>query len=156
MSRCILFSALLASLLSLPAILRGIGVMSDSVTYLSAAQNLAQHGKLVTYRGNRDLSHPPGYSLAMTPFIRVGFSMTDAAILVNWLSLFGTCLFAWLILARLSGERGWPWLALGSGIVTLSPGLFLFGRMALSEALFTAILLAVVWLAIETRKKLWD
>lgn len=152
MTRTLLFSAVLATLLSLPAILHGVGVLPDSITYMSTAQNLARHGKLVNYAGVKDLSHPPGYSFALMPFIRLGMSMTDAAMTVNWLSLFGTCLFAWLILARLTGSS-WPWLALGAGMVTASPGMVMAGRMALSEALFTAILLAVVWLASRLREK---
>lgn len=141
----ILLFALLATAVMYPSWQR-MTLTTDGVNYLSTAENIARGRGPVNYTGQMELEHPPGYSYALAPFVRVGMNVQEAAYTVNWLSLVVVGLMAFLLLGDLTGARDWRVTA-GAALVMVNPPLAIFANQILSEALCAALVLTFLWTA---------
>lgn len=140
----------LGVVLMLPALLTGAVISSDSVNYLSIAENAVRHGRLVNFAGRVELVHPFGYSLAMMPFASLGIPVQWAALVVNWLSLAVVGMCAWLLARRATGANDWRTLA-AALLAESNPLLFAFTNTLLSEAMCSALVMLFLWLCARAR-----
>lgn len=118
-------------------------VSSDSIKYISTAENLLKGKGYVDYGGNVVSAAPPLYPLALAAVLSGGVSRDQAVMIVNSLALLAIGLFSWLILTRL-GVVG-VWRVVGMVTTMLSPLLVPVTQSALSETLFLALALAWGW-----------
>lgn len=146
--------AILASILAVIALSPSFHVMSmtsDSVNYLSTAENLVRHGSLQNFSGYVERIHPAGYAVALAPFLAAGLDYHWAAVLLNGLLLVLIAVLAYAILRQVTGRDGW--MIQGAALlVAFQPSQVLFANIALSETLCSVLALlfvAVCWKAAE-------
>jgi 4-amino-4-deoxy-L-arabinose transferase-like glycosyltransferase len=148
-SKVIFYSGLiLLSLLGMIALWRstpyGLGLVNDSAFYIEGAENLLQGNGYVRTSGGgetKPITHfPPLFSLLLAGVSLTGLTLLDAARLLITL-LFGiTILLVGLSVYQLS--RSLPFALLGAFLLATSDVFLAVYSMALSEALFLALLLA--------------
>lgn len=122
----------------------GIGIRTDSVAYIWAAQNLVKGiglGRLTGAGTLKPMTHwPPLYSILLAGAQLTG---TDVFVSARWLGalLFGLMiLLCGLTIYRLTGSY---WFALGGALVLLaSPSLWVTSLFAMSEPLYVSLTLA--------------
>lgn len=122
----------------------GIGIRTDSVAYIWAAQNLVKGLGLGRLNGAgilKPMTHwPPFYSILLAGVQLLG---TDAFLSARWVGtvLFGMMIFlCGLTIYRLTGSFGF---ALGGAVVLLaSPSLWLSSLFAMTEPLYVTLTLA--------------
>jgi len=125
--------------------LYGPGASLDSVTYLSAAQNLATGHGLVRFDGWPYAAWPPLYPWLVSLGVRAGLDFTDAARVVGAAS-FGITLAALAgILGRIRG--GVVWAVFGLVFVFCSSRLLATFATAWSEVPFIALVTLACYLA---------
>lgn len=124
----------------------GPGMSPDSVTYLSAARNLAAGHGYTDFTGQALTTFPPGYPALVAVLHVLGFSIATAARVVNAVSFGAVVLLAGTLIRRHTSSRA---VALGAtALVAVSPALINIASNAWSEPLFCALVLAFV-LALE-------
>lgn len=122
----------------------GIGIRTDSVAYIWAAQNLVKGiglGRLTGAGTLKPMTHwPPLYSILLAGAQLVG---TDVFLSARWMGalFFGLMIFLFgLTIYRLTGSFGF---ALGGAAVLLaSPSLWVTSLFAMSEPLYVTLTLA--------------
>jgi hypothetical protein len=120
----------------------GLSITSDSVTYLGAAERLA-HGVGYSDYTHQTVTHwPPGYSFLISLGVRVGWSASSAARLLN-ASAFAALVPLSYVLAASCGVRRWPRLAVALVVACGAP-LLLLASAALSEIVFCTLAIAVL------------
>ncbi len=117
----------------------GPGLSPDSVTYLSAARNLAAGHGYLDLTGQANTTFAPGYPALLAAGHVIGFSLTTAARLVNVASFAAIVVLSWALLRRhVTSTR----LALvATAAVALSPAVLNVADEAWSEPLFCVVLL---------------
>ena len=133
-----------AAALMLPSI-HGMATQTDSLNYLSIAENIAHGRGFVNQDGKIELVHPFGYSLAMAPLVALGLTANWAAFMVNWLSVAAVGFMAWLLICGLSGKTGWQTVA-GAVLCMATMPLMIFANQALTEAMDAALVMLFCWL----------
>jgi len=145
---------LLAGILAIVALWPSKAVMwmtSDSVNYLSTAENLVKHGSLANFSGYVERMHPPGYSVVLAPFLALAGNYRDAALIVNGLSLVAMAFFSFLILREMTGGQGWRQQIAALSVIAV-PAVIAFANAALSETLFSAEVLMTAWVFLKLAK----
>jgi hypothetical protein len=131
----------------LPAMLHLV-VTSDGVNYLATADNLVHGNGYVTGLGRPATTWMPLYPLLVAAFIAVMGKMTAAAVAVNLLAVATVFVITWLLVRRWRGRTDWfTWFA--AAATAFSPMLFSLAMFALSEALFAALIILLVYGAIR-------
>jgi len=138
-------AAILAAVIMYPSRER-MTLTTDGVNYLTSAENIVRGRGAVNYTGQMELEHPPGYSYALAPFIKIGMNAQGAAFTVNWLSLIIVGVMAFMLLGDLTGKTDWRVTA-GAVLVMANPPLVMYANQILSEALCAALVLSFLWLA---------
>jgi len=121
---------------------------TDGVNYLTTAENLAKFKGAYNYSGKAELAHPYGYSVALVPFVWMGWTSQQAAFIVALLSLAILGLFSWLLISHVSGKSSWLEIA-GALMVESTPAIFKFSNQILSETLCAALVVLFLWLCIK-------
>jgi len=120
----------------------GIGVSPDSVTYISVATNLHEHGTLTDFNKSPLMDFPAGYPLFLSGcvFLTGGVPVLSLAPYLNCL-LFGLLIYlAGWIMERFSFRSKWyKWTLLS--LIVFSPCLLEVYSMLWSETLFMILLL---------------
>lgn len=138
--------ALVAAAATLIATRHGPQVTADSITYISAARNLADGDGIVDFTGQPLTAFPPGFAaiLAFGDFFGIGAE--DSARIVNALAYAAIVLLAFVLLRRHVDTR---WIVYGATVlVAISPPLLAVADRVWSEPLFVALAL-VFLLALE-------
>ena len=125
-----------------------LAITSDSVNYITTAENIAHHFSLRNFSGYIERIHPPGYAIAMALFVVLGVSGFWAAWIVNWISLVTIGIMTFLFLRKLTGRDDWR-VVVGSLLVVSNPFIVGFVNVALTETMFTALALTLMWLAFK-------
>lgn len=124
----------------------GPGMSPDSVTYLSAARNLASGHGYTDFTGQALTNFPPGFPSLVASTRVLGASVTTGARIVNAVSFAAIVLLAWVLVRRHVSSL---LIALGTtALVALSPALINIASNAWSEPLYCALVLAFI-LALE-------
>ena len=124
---------------------------TDSVNYISIAENIV-HGKgAVNFTGRVEMVHPFGYSLAMVPFVALGVPSQSAALYVNWLALVVVGVMAWLLIRDMTGLTDWRVTA-GALFVIVTPPVSTFANAVLSETMFAALTMTFLRLCVKVRQ----
>ncbi|HSO96492.1 MAG TPA: hypothetical protein VLV81_10670 [Acidimicrobiia bacterium] len=124
----------------------GPGMSPDSVTYLSAARNLAAGHGYADFTGQALTTFPPGYPALVAVLHVLGLSIATGARLVNAVSFGAVVLLAGVLIRRHTSSRA---VTLGAtALVAVSPALINIASTAWSETLFSALVLAFL-LALE-------
>ena len=79
---------------------------SDSINYLSTAENIARHRSLRNFSGYVERIHPFLYPVAVAAVMLIGLTALQAAFVVNWLALAVVGMMAWVMLRAMSEECG--------------------------------------------------
>jgi hypothetical protein len=138
----VLVLAVIAGVATWVATRHGPGLSPDSVTYLSAARNLAAGHGYVDLTGQANTTFAPGYPALLAAGQVIGLSLTTAARLVNVGSFAAIVLLSWALLRRHVTS---PRLVLAATVaVALSPAVLNVADEAWSEPLFCVVLLVFV------------
>jgi 4-amino-4-deoxy-L-arabinose transferase-like glycosyltransferase len=138
--------ATLAAVATWIATRHGPGMSPDSVTYLSAARNLAAGRGYTDFTGQALTTFPPGFPALVALGHVLGASLATAARIVNAASFGAIVVLAWFLVRRHVAS---PVVALGAtALVAISPALINVSSNAWSEPLFCALVLAFL-LALE-------
>jgi 4-amino-4-deoxy-L-arabinose transferase-like glycosyltransferase len=138
--------AVVAGLATWIATRHGPGMSPDSVTYLSAARNLASGHGYTDFTGQALTNFPPGYPALVAVMNVLGTSLATAARIVNAVSFGAIVVLAGALVRRHTSS---PLLALGATmLVAVSPALINIASNAWSETLYCAFVLAFL-LALE-------
>jgi len=132
--------AAIAGTAALVATRHGIALSPDSVSYLSAARNLAAGHGYLDFTGTADTTFPPLFPAAIAAGNVVGFSLTTSARLVNASSFAVIVVLSWALLRRHVDSTVVRVTALIA--IACSPVLLDVSAKAWSEPLFCAFLLA--------------
>lgn len=144
--------ALLVALIVLAASAHhGLAVTPDSVSYLHAADDLTDGRSPTDARGAAFVGWPPLYPalVAATSFVTARDAL-DAARLVN-----ATLVVALLIVFAAAARRlvrDTSLQVVGVLAIALSPTVFLMAGSALSELLFSVLVLSALWATVEGRR----
>lgn len=134
--------AVIAGVATWVATRHGPGLSPDSVTYLSAARNLAAGHGYIDLTGQANTTFAPGYPAVLAAGQVIGLSLTTAARLVNVISFAAIVVLSWMLLRRHVSS---PRLVLAAtAAVALSPAVLNVAHQAWSESLFCAVLLVFV------------
>jgi hypothetical protein len=122
----------------------GPAISSDSIHYMTAAWNLAQHGVLSTYTGHPLVSYAPFLSWMYALLGMAGLSMETAARLVNAASYAAVILIVGNFVTSLPipNNAVFTYSVLTS---LLSVSLTGMSPVAMSEVLFIALVFAAFW-----------
>lgn len=123
----------------------------DSIAYVGAARSLVQDGRLVApfapydaERAERPLAHyPPGYPIALALPIALGASADVAIDVVRAASAFVAVGLLVLLVAQLGGSGA---AVLAGALALVTPSVVWVYHSALSESLFVALTVALIWL----------
>jgi 4-amino-4-deoxy-L-arabinose transferase-like glycosyltransferase len=138
----VLAFAALAATATWVATRHGPSMSPDSVTYLSAARNLASGHGYTDFTGQALTNFPPGYPSLIAVARVVGFSVATGARIVNALSFAAIVLLAWVLVRRHTASM---LIALGTtALVAISPALINIASNAWSEPLYCALALAFI------------
>jgi hypothetical protein len=142
----VLALAALAGAATWVATRHGPGMSPDSVTYLSAARNLASGHGYTDFTGQALTTFPPGFPALVAVARILGVGVTTGVRLVNAVSFAATVLLAWRLIRRHVSSL---LVALGAtALVAVSPALINVASNAWSESLFCALVLGFI-LALE-------
>lgn len=129
----------------------GPGITGDSVHYVMGAENLLAgngysrtdgSGKFVPITG-----FPPGFSIALTPFMLIGLDTFQAGRILNAI-LFGLNIaLIGFMLHRYTGSMVYP--LIGSALLLLSEDLLHIHSWVMSEGLYIALTMAAIWVLAE-------
>lgn len=112
----------------------------DSLTYLGTARHLRETGQWPARR----LMHPPGFPLAISPFVDADHPLPFSAIRVlNSLAFASSCVLTLLLARRHLGPR---WGLAAACLTAASPLLLQQAATILSESLFIPLALASLWM----------
>jgi hypothetical protein len=138
----VLALAVIAGLATWVATRHGPGLSPDSVTYLSAARNLAAGHGYLDLTGQANTTFAPGYPAMLAAGQVIGLSLMTAARLINAGSFAAIVLLSWLLLRRhVTSPR---LLLAATAAVALSPAVLNVADEAWSEPLFCVVLLVFV------------
>jgi 4-amino-4-deoxy-L-arabinose transferase-like glycosyltransferase len=138
----VLAFATLAAIATWIATRHGPSMSPDSVTYLSAARNLASGHGYTDFTGQALTNFPPGYPSLIAATRVVGASVATGARIVNAVSFGAIVLLAWVLVRR--HVTSMP-IALGTtALVAISPALINIASNAWSEPLYCALALAFI------------
>ncbi len=134
--------AAVAGLATWVATRHGPGLSPDSVTYISAARNLAAGHGYVDLTGQANTTFAPGFSAMLAAGQWLGLSVLTAARALNAGAFAGIVLLSWVLVRRHVDSRT---LALvTTGLIACSPALLNVTDEAWSEPLFCVLLLLFV------------
>ncbi len=138
--------AALAAVATWIATRHGAGMSPDSVTYLSAARNLASGHGYTDFTGQALTTFPPGYPALVAVINVLGLSIATGARIVNAVSFAAIVILAGALVRRHTSS---PFVAVGTTLlVAVSPAMINVASNAWSEPLFCALVLAFI-LALE-------
>src|ERR1700744_4067797 len=122
----------------------GIGISPDSIMYASTAQNIAQHGNLLTFNGGPIVFFPIFYPVFLSIILFITRVNTVAAApVINSILFCGVIFMSGLIVTKFKTYSGiYKWLILIA--VVLSPALLEIYTYLWSETLFIFITLLFV------------
>jgi len=122
----------------------GIGISPDSIMYASTAQNIAQHGNLLTFNGGPIVFFPIFYPVFLSIILFITRVNTVAAApVINSILFCGVIFMSGLIVTRFKTYSGiYKWLILIA--VVLSPALLEIYTYLWSETLFIFITLVFI------------
>jgi hypothetical protein len=142
----VLAFAALAAAATWIATRHGPGMSPDSVTYLSAARNLASGHGYTDFTGQALTTFPPGFPSLVAVAKVLGASVATGTRIVNAVSFGAIVLLAWVLVRRHVSSL---LIALGTtALVAISPALINIASNAWSEPLYCALVLAFI-LALE-------
>jgi hypothetical protein len=125
---------------------QGPALSPDSVTYLSAARNLAAGHGYRDFTGQADTTFPPGLAAMLAAGKEVGLSFSTSARLLNALAFASIVLLTWALLRRTRTSTA---VLVGTTVfVALSSAILDDARHLWSEPLFCALVLGFI-LALE-------
>jgi len=134
--------AILAAVATWIATRHGPGMSPDSVTYLSAARNLASGHGYSDFTGQALTNFPPGYPALVAVMKVLGTSVATGARIVNAVSFGAIVILAGVLVRRHTSS---PFLGLGTTVlVAVSPALINIASNAWSETLYCALVLAFI------------
>ena len=156
----------LASYVAISHLLSGLSLSPDSSSYINAAQNFAQTGRLVVFVNSPSQSmrpkveayteQPPGLPIYFAPFMLVFDDPVQAAVIAQAVVIVCLFLFLYLLMGRLGFSRFLRAIALG--IFLMMSGFWPLYKDPTTEALFICLSLAIGWLAIrfyQGRQERW-
>jgi hypothetical protein len=122
----------------------GVGISPDSIMYASTAQNIAQHGSLLTFNGGPIVFFPIFYPVFLGIILFITrINTVAAAPVINSLLFAGVIFMSGLIVTKFKTYSGiYKWLILIA--VALSPALLEIYTYLWSETLFIFITLVFV------------
>ncbi len=134
--------AVVAAVATLVATRHGPALSPDSVTYISAARNLAAGHGFTDLTGQPNTTFAPGFSTLLAVAQWVGLSALSGARLINAVSFAGAVILTWVLLRRHVASRR---LVLGAtALAAISPALLNVSSHAWSEPLFCVVVLGFV------------
>ena len=147
----------IASYLAISHLLSDLSLSPDSSSYITAADNFAETGRLVVYVNSPSRSmlpkvepyseQPPGLPAYFVPFMLAFDDPIQAAVIAQALVIVCLFLFLYMLMGRLGFSR--PLRAIGLGIFLMMGG---FGSVYVdpgTEALFICLSVIIGWLAIR-------
>ncbi len=147
-----------ASYVAISHLLSDLNLSPDSSTYITAAKNLAETGRLVVYDNSpsRDMDpkvepyseQPPGLPAYFVPFMLAFDDPIHAAVIAQAVVIVFLFLFLYLLMCRLGFSRFMR--AIGLSFFLMMSGFKDFYIDPGTEALFICLAVAIGWLAIRS------
>jgi hypothetical protein len=127
----------------------GMGISWDSTDYMAVGRSMASGIGLIDVVGLPMTVRPPGISSLICLGDWFGLIPSTTFVLINTVSAGVSTYFAMLILRKTNIRKGF-WISTLS-IIAFSPSLLNMNSMAWSEPLFTAVVMASLWIALSPR-----
>ena len=127
----------------------GMGISWDSTDYMAVGRSMASGIGLIDVVGLPMTVRPPGISSLICLGDWFGLIPSTTFVLINTVSAGVSTYFAMLILRKTNIRKGFGISTLS--IIAFSPSLLNMNSMAWSEPLFTAVVMASLWIALSPR-----
>ena len=154
--RVVVAALAVALIACLPGIAH-LRVTPDGVYYAAIAQNLLAGNGYATGLDQPAVTWMPGYPLVLTVATALFHNVADSANAVNFLAVAAIFVLSWLLLVEWRGSKDWlTWL--GAAITAASPVMLSCTGSALSEPLFAAFAMLLLYAATKaegSRRHWW-